>query len=115
MVYVAMIPVLTETARDCGYALAVHGSLARDLDLVAIPWTEEAQSAEHLLLRLLSVIGYVNGHLPHRNVGDDGSTEQKSHGDLPAKKPHGRLSWNITFDNGLFIDLSVMPRASGGA
>jgi hypothetical protein len=27
-------------ARDCGYNLVVHGSMNRDLDLVAIPWIE---------------------------------------------------------------------------
>jgi len=32
--------------RDCGYAIAPHGSLARDLDVIAVPWTEDAVSAE---------------------------------------------------------------------
>jgi hypothetical protein len=35
-------------ARSKGYALAVHGSLARDIDLVAVPWVEEAASAAEL-------------------------------------------------------------------
>lgn len=46
--YAALIPVLVEAAREAGYALAVHGTLARDCDLVAAPWTDEAWSAERL-------------------------------------------------------------------
>jgi hypothetical protein len=34
----AMYPGLCEIFHRHGYALAVHGSLARDLDLIAIPW-----------------------------------------------------------------------------
>jgi len=38
-IYAACVyPELAELCRDCGYALAVHGSLARDFDLIAIPW-----------------------------------------------------------------------------
>lgn len=36
---------IVAVARELGYALAVHGSLARDLDIIACPWTETATSA----------------------------------------------------------------------
>jgi hypothetical protein len=39
---------LVAVARRHGYALAVHGSLARDIDLVAIPWIVEADEPEIL-------------------------------------------------------------------
>ncbi len=32
------LPAMRQAAKDCGYALAVHGSMRRDLDLVAVPW-----------------------------------------------------------------------------
>ena len=35
-----LIPALCEVERRNGYAIAVHDSLERDIDLVAIPWTE---------------------------------------------------------------------------
>jgi hypothetical protein len=103
--YVAIIPRLTEAAREVGYAVAVHGSLGRDLDLVAIPWVEEAVSAEKLILCLLAAVGY-NARLSHRQEGKDPT---QGNGDIPGKKPHGRLSWSIHFDNGLYVDVSVMP------
>lgn len=38
------LPGMQLAARGCGYALAVHGSLARDIDLIAVP-----PSADHHL------------------------------------------------------------------
>lgn len=106
--YVAMIPTLTEAARELGYALAVHGSMGRDLDLVAIPWTEDAGSAEQLIMRLLSACGFCGGHLAHRSP--DHKDPANGNGDLPAVKPHGRRAWSINFENGRYLDVSVMPR-----
>ena len=110
--YVSMIPPLTEAAREVGYALAVHGSMGRDLDLVAIPWTEEAVSAEALIMRLLSAAGFLHAHLPHR---DGSKPPDQADGDVGAVKPHGRRAWSIHFDNGLYLDVSVMPRGTPGS
>jgi hypothetical protein len=33
--------ILQAAAREVGYALLLHGSLLRDVDIVAIPWTED--------------------------------------------------------------------------
>jgi hypothetical protein len=38
--YLGILPKIKEAARECGYALAHHGSLRRDLDLLAVPWTD---------------------------------------------------------------------------
>jgi hypothetical protein len=98
--YVAMIPLLSECAREVGYALAVHGTLGRDLDLVAIPWTEDAVSAEALILRLLGAVGWRGAHLNSRS--DNAEDPAKSiDGDRPQKKPHGRLAWSIHFENAM--------------
>lgn len=76
-----------------GYALAVHGSLHRDLDLIAVAWTEEADSPETLVEMLCQHEGLIySGHW--------------------TDKPHGRRAislrtrgWNKP------IDLSVIgPR-----
>lgn len=37
----ALYPQLARIARSHGYALAVHGSLARDFDLICVPWVRE--------------------------------------------------------------------------
>lgn len=108
-VYVAIIPLLTEVARKSGYALAVHGSLGRDLDMVAIPWTEEAEPAEVLMLALLAAVGWNGAHLDCEATKQDGEVARKS-GHIPTEKPHGRKAWSILFGNGMYLDISVMPR-----
>lgn len=93
--YAFLYPLMCEAARECGYALALHGTMARDLDVVAIPWVEDAQEPDDVLVAIMRKIdGYVIG----------------SSRENPTQKPHGRIAWSIHIDGGVFIDLSVMPR-----
>lgn len=84
-----------------GYALAMHGSFTRDLDLIAIPWTEQATDAEHLVKRVALALDDLN------------LLVKDTSGKTASKKPHGRLAWTLTFKafgDPRFVDLSVMPR-----
>lgn len=47
--YLSILPKIKEAARECGYAIGVHGSLRRDLDLIAIPWIEASADKERLV------------------------------------------------------------------
>lgn len=94
--YVALYPHLCEVARQHGYALAIHGSVARDMDLVAVPWTDEASDSWTLRDAIVARLRIANPH--DRNV--IGATEQSC-------KPHGRIAWAITLGNGAVLDLSV--------
>jgi hypothetical protein len=80
--------------RASGYALAIHGSMQRDLDIVAVPWTDKAVKPRKLVKRLCKQLDLMFD--PKRN---------------PTKKPHGRLVWSLLFSSGGsgFMDLSVMP------
>lgn len=40
--YAVMYPELARIAKAHGYALSVHGSMTRDFDLIAVPWTDHA-------------------------------------------------------------------------
>ena len=104
LVYAAIIPQLTEIAKEHGYALGVHGSMATDFDLVACPWTAEATDAKTLVA---AVCHYL------RAIQSGPVTDPN-----PVLKPHGRTSWTLLFDHtidmpqgGPYIDLCVMPRA----
>ncbi len=111
--YALLIPQLAEAGREVGYAVAVHGSLARDLDIVAIPWTEEAVSAERLVMHIMAA---VDGHLVNgaRRKPVEGKPEgewERVPGAEPTQKPHGRLAWSLHLGHqGLYLDISVMPR-----
>jgi hypothetical protein len=86
---------IRKLAWDEGYAIGLHGSFTRDLDLIAVPWTDAASEPEHLVRRIEFATGL-----------------QGLHGN-PGKKPQGRLVWTLMFPNfgdPRFVDLSIMPR-----
>jgi hypothetical protein len=87
-------PLLVEEAKKHGYAISIHGSIQRDLDLVAIPWTEDAVDPECLIVSLCQIFDIKPNHPLN----------------CPERKPHGRLSWSIPLWWGAYIDISVMPR-----
>jgi len=98
-----MIPHLQQVANKFGYALAVHGSMARDLDLIAVPWIIQAAPVETLVEAIREAVGGYIRNDPEPNKYDE-------HTFAPAKRPHGRLCWSIHFSQFRFyIDLSVMP------
>lgn len=81
-------------AHELGFAVAVHGSLKRDIDLVAIPWTVEAVEPDRLVMAICDRIGCVVA--PR----------------CPRRRPHGRIAYILIFpdscEGGTYIDLSVM-------
>ena len=85
---------LHEAAYNKGYALALHGSMRRDCDIIAVPWTATAIGQEELIYYLAEYIG--------------GYVEQES---IPwvGQKPFGRMAWVIRIGGALYFDISVMP------
>jgi len=77
-------------AKQVGYAIAVHGSQERDLDIIATPWVETAIDNCELMVYLAEEL---NGRILEIE-----------------KKPVGRYACTIQID-GYFkpIDLSVAP------
>lgn len=63
---------LRETAREYGWALALHGSCERDLDFIAVPWIQNAQPLPFLILALADTADCHVHHIvwrPHGRVG----------------------------------------------
>jgi len=89
-----MYPGLAGIFHRHGYALAVHGSLARDFDLIAVPWSEIVSDAESVLKEVTSVYALRVIDAPNR-VGI---------------KNHGRIAYTISCGFGeCSIDLSFLP------
>lgn len=105
-IFEKLIEPLRARARELGYAVAVHGTVKRDIDLIAIPWTPEAvapkELAEALRLKALEVHGAAYMKPPEN--------DDPWHLDgCPGFKPHGRLCWCFYLGGPCYIDLSVMP------
>lgn len=90
--YVWMYARLIYVARQHGYALALHGSLGKDADFLAMAWTEEASSPTELVEAFKDA-------LQDESVWLDG----------PELKPHGRRAWGIHYHGGGgYLDVSVV-------
>lgn len=95
---------------EYGYNIVLHGSMNRDLDLIAIPWIEELGDKQKMIELIADTLGGFILHDSHR------------------LKPHGREVWVVNINrtikskfNGMsteiekhndpqyYIDISVMP------
>lgn len=78
-----------EVARSCGYGIGLHGSMKRDCDLIAVPWTEEATHPVVLIEALCQ-------RLNARQV------------DKIEQKPQNRIAVSLQVDGYVkIIDLSI--------
>lgn len=69
---VELIVELRSWLKDYGWALGVHGTLARDIDLIAVPWTADAPAFLELWGRLSERFGLELGNhevKPNNRVG----------------------------------------------
>ncbi len=92
-IYACVYAQLAEVARSHGYALAAHGSLAADFDLVCIPWVPGVSDPQ-------SVVDEITSRFAIKQVG------------APEQKEHGRIAYTISFKFGeCRLDLSFMQSA----
>jgi len=90
-VYCALYPELAVIARSYGYALAIHGTLGRDMDLICVPWAERVADPSLVVAAITRTFAIIV-------VG------------APEKKNHGRVAWTLSVGHGdCAIDLSFMP------
>jgi len=101
---------MRRAAKDAGYAVTVHGSLNRDIDLVAIPWREHnVADPEVLVISLCGAVRGVTGRcnfMSGRNQDGSGSIVDWT------PKPHGRKAATLLVrcgQNSAALDLSIMP------
>ena len=104
-----ILPPMRRAAKDKGYAITVHGSLNRDIDLVAVPWREHNVSdPDQLVIALCGAVAAVTGRCNFMRSRDENSSSLMNWTD----KPHGRRATTLLVwcgQNSADIDLSVMP------
>lgn len=91
--YLSLLPRIKKLARLHGYAIGLHGSLERDLDLIAVAWTERACEPQQFVEAVIDAVRTIYTR-PNDNEA--------------RPKPHGRLAWSIVVGPGRYIDLSVI-------
>lgn len=97
--YAIMFEPLKKIALKYGYNLVLHGSLNRDMDLIAIPWAHELGLVDDMINEFCE---YVAGEvrLFNHKRNDDGSIT----GDRFTHKPHGRIVYVIDIFRGGYLN-----------
>ena len=94
--YACMWDDIRQCAMDCGWAVALHGSLTSDMDIMAMPWTNEATSFEQLIEEIKNLF-------EHNELAHHSTIHYYS-------KPHGRIVATIPIWWDFYLDISTMPR-----
>lgn len=93
-----MYPKLAELFREHGYALAVHGSVGTDFDLIAVPWVDGPVAEPDAVIALLF----------DRYAFDREDGDRVPQGEA---KPHGRVAYCLHLSFGTCaLDISFAPR-----
>jgi hypothetical protein len=88
-IYAELLQKLRILCNKNGYGCCVHGSLAKDLDIVAVPFGRYAITNDELLLEVIRVIG---------------KTYKKE-----EIKVHYRKAYWFELDEFHFLDFSILP------
>lgn len=101
---------LKDIAKEYGYNLLIHGSLNRDLDLVAVPWVDNPQSEQELIKDFQEYLTGKQVLKPDRTIhytilpgGRHSYVIDLNRGDK-----HGE--WTRFEDKQYYLDISVIPQ-----
>lgn len=91
--YAAMWDDLRQAAMDKGWALALHGSLAKDMDIMAMPWVEGAQSVDEMILAIKGC--FCESQLMEIQMGP---------------MPNGRVVYTLSIWADFYLDINIIKR-----
>jgi len=94
--YASILPDLKDAALKNGWALGLHGSLANDMDIMAMPWTENASTVE-TMIKSLSDCFTEN---PFKDYHENAFTD----------KPNGRVVYTMSIWDDWYLDINIIDR-----
>lgn len=92
--YACVYEDLRKSALDCGWALGLHGSLSNDMDIMAMPWTEDAKPVEEMIQALSDCFS--------------GSPFKDEHTIPHYGKPNNRVVYTISIYSDFYLDVNVI-------
>lgn len=102
--YALYFEFLKEIAREHGYNLVLHGSMARDLDLIAIPWTDTPRPEQGMIQQFQE---YLTGKLEEIPFTVLPGGRHSYVINLNRGNKHGE--WVRFEDKEYYLDISVTP------
>lgn len=112
--YAFYFEAIKQIGLEYGYNIVLHGSMNRDLDLIAIPWVENVKSWKRMCNKIAKLIG--------GDIMKD-SIRETHHGRIwcvininrrieTTYEGMGRTNLNHYGDPQYYIDISIMPTKS---
>lgn len=98
MFYAVVLESLRKISAECGYALAVHGTCASDLDLIAVRWAENYESPTYLMEQFVE-------ELSHYTFGDNLDTIDFT---TPERRYKNQIHYTIPIIGDWYVDLTVI-------
>ena len=89
--YAAMWDDIRQCAMDHGWAVALHGSLNSDLDIMAMPWAEQACGFENLVCKIAGLFS--------------GNSMSETYTVTYNEKPHGRVVATVPIWADFYLDI----------
>jgi hypothetical protein len=85
---------LRQAALNCGWALGLHGSLNNDMDIMAMPWIEDAKPIEEMIQALSDCFT----ENPFKN----------KHTKPNYDKPNNRVVYTMNIWADFYLDINVI-------
>ena len=92
--YAAVWEDIRNCAMDNGWAVAIHGSLSSDMDIMAMPWTDEAVTFPEMVDSIAALF--------------DGNTLAECYKIAYGEKPHNRIVATVPIWSDFYLDISAM-------
>jgi hypothetical protein len=92
--YACIYDDLKKKALECGWALGLHGSLASDMDIMAMPWTEDAKPVEVMIQALSDC--FID------------SPFKKQHTVPHYDKPNNRVVYTMSIWGDFYLDVNII-------
>lgn len=92
--YACMWNDIRQCAMDVGWAVALHGSLISDMDIMAMPWVDECVSFETLVTKISELFS-------------DNELSKSFHITYD-EKPHNRVVATIPIFSDFYLDISAI-------
>ena len=96
---------LKQIAMVYGYNLVVNGSMNRDLDLIAIPWTDTVRPPDEMIIDFTEYLTGLKPDKVHHGTMPGGRSNYIIHLNRGDKKGE----WNRFADEEYYLDISVTP------
>lgn len=92
--YACIWPDIRDKALDHGWALGLHGSLSNDMDIMAMPWTEDAVPAREMIEALCECF------TDHKELSESIS--------ISNNKPNNRTVYTIPIWADFYLDINII-------